>query len=103
MIFDILWNVILGIVGGIISSVIVSRVFFLHGDNQKQLDHLSTNVCKINYLLGKLTAFMELAEAIHDDDIEMRNRVGLYEETTDDEILASQNAYLFYQHCQTKC
>jgi len=41
-----LWNVILGIIGGIISSVIVSRVFFLHEDNQKQLEHLSANVNK---------------------------------------------------------
>ncbi len=88
--FEILWNIILGIVGGIISSVIVSRVFFLHGDNQKQLEQLSTNVNKISFIHGELTAFMKLVETIHDDDVEMRNRVEPYNNASDDEILASQ-------------
>lgn len=48
MIFDILWNIILGVTGGIISSVIVSRVFLIQGDNQKQLELLETNINKIS-------------------------------------------------------
>lgn len=95
--FDILWNVILGIVGGIISSVIVSRVFFIHGDNQKQLEHLSTNVNKISFIHGELTAFMKLVESIHDDDVEMRNREVPYDNASDDEILASQKTMDDYQ------
>ena len=95
--FDMLWNVILGIIGGIISSVIVSRVFFLHGDNQKQLDHLSANVNKISFIHGELTAFMKMVETIHDDDVEMRNRETPYDNASDDEIRASQKMMDDYQ------
>ena len=95
--FDLLWNIILGIFGGIISSVIVSRVFFIHGDNQKQIEHLSTNVNKISFIHGELTAFMKLAESIHDDDVEMRNREAPYDNVSDDEILASQKTMDDYQ------
>ena len=95
--FDILCNIILGIVGGIISSVIVSRVFLLHGDNQKQLERLSTNVNKISFLHGELTAFMKVVETIHDDDVDLRNRVSPYDDATVDEILSSQKAMDDYQ------
>lgn len=95
--FEMLCNIILGIVGGIISSVIVSRVFLLHGDNQKQLERLSTNVNKVSFLHGELTAFMKVVETIHDDDIDLRNSVSPYDDATVDEILSSQKAMDDYQ------
>ena len=95
--FEILFNIILGVVGGIISSVVVSRVFLLHGDNQKQMERLSINVNKISFLHGELTAFMKVVEAIHDNDTDMRNRVAPYDDASDDEILSSQKAMDDYQ------
>ena len=35
--FDVLWTILLGIVGGVISSVIVSRVFMIQGEYQQQV------------------------------------------------------------------
>lgn len=52
MISGALWNIILGIAGGIISSVIVSRVFLLQGEIQNYLDSLEFGLNKINYLQG---------------------------------------------------
>ena len=51
MIFSALWNIILGIAGGIISSVIVSRVFLLQSKFQNCLDSLEFGLGKINYAL----------------------------------------------------
>lgn len=90
MIFDILWNIILGVTGGIISSVIVSRVFLIQGDNQKQLELLETNINKISYIHGELSVIKKVAEIIHDQEIDMRNRVEPYEGASDAEILSSQ-------------
>ena len=90
MIFDILWNIILGVTGGIISSVIVSRVFLIQGDNQKQLELLETNINKISYIHGELSVIKKVAEIIHDQEIDMRNRAEPYAGASDAEILSSQ-------------
>ena len=52
MISSALWNIILGIAGGIISSVIVSRVFLLQSELQNYLDSLEAGQNKLNYLNG---------------------------------------------------
>lgn len=52
MVSSALWNVVLGIVGGIISSIIVSRVFLLQSEVQSYLDALETGLRKVNYLQG---------------------------------------------------
>ena len=52
MISGALWNIILGIAGGIISSVIVSRVFLLQSEMQNYLDALESGCNKLNYLDG---------------------------------------------------
>ena len=90
MIFDILWNIMLGVTGGIISSVIVSRVFLIQGDNQKQLELLETNINKISYIHGELSVIKKVAEIIHDQEIDMRNRAEPYAGASDAEILSSQ-------------
>lgn len=37
MIFNVLWTILLGVIGGIVSSLIVSRVFVIQGEYQQQL------------------------------------------------------------------
>ena len=32
MAFDVLWTILLGVIGGIVSSLIVSRVFLIQGE-----------------------------------------------------------------------
>ena len=54
MISGALWNIILGIAGGIISSVIVTRVFLLQSEIQNYLDSLEFGLNKINYLHGMM-------------------------------------------------
>ena len=90
MVFEVFWNIILGVVGSIISSVIVSRVFLLQGDNQKQLEILEANVNKISYIHGELSVLRKVVEIIHDQDVNLRQRIAPYEEATDEDILDSQ-------------
>ena len=49
---NLLWNILLGVIGGIISSVIVSRVFLLHSELQNYFDSLESGLRKIHYLHG---------------------------------------------------
>ncbi len=53
-------ELLIGVIGGIYSGVIVSRVFLLREELEEQLDVLR----KILYYFGLLTAYFELTERI---------------------------------------
>lgn len=90
MISSNLWNIFIGIFSGVISSVIVSKVFLIYGDNQKQLEILETNINKIDFIHGELSAMKKVTEVFHDQEIDMRSRANLYEGASDEEIISSQ-------------
>ena len=74
MISSVLWDISLGIISGVISSVIVSKVFLIYGDNQKQLEILETNINKIDFIHGELSAMKKVTEVFHDQEIDMRGQ-----------------------------
>ena len=90
MISSNLWNIFIGIFSGVISSIIVSKVFLIYGDNQKQLEILETNINKIDFIHGELSAMKKVTEVFHDQEIDMRSRANPYEGASDEEILSSQ-------------
>jgi len=85
-----LWNIFIGIFSGVISSIIVSKVFLIYGDNQKQLEILETNINKIDFIHGELSAMKKVTEVFHDQEIDMRSRANPYEGVSDEEIITSQ-------------
>lgn len=90
MISSNLWNIFIGIFSGVISSIIVSKVFLIYGDNQKQLEILETNINKIDFIHGELSAIKKVTEVFHDQEIDMRSRANPYEGASDEEIITSQ-------------
>ena len=90
MISSNLWNIFIGIFSGVISSIIVSKVFLIYGDNQKQLEILETNINKIDFIHGELSIMKKVTEGFHDQEIDMRSRANPYEGASDEEILSSQ-------------
>ena len=53
-------NLVIGIIGGIYSGVIVSRIFLIREEYQEQIEILR----KSFYYLGGITAFFEVVEII---------------------------------------
>ncbi len=73
--FDVLWNILLGIVGGIISSVIVSRVFMIQGEYQQQLKFVENIIRKLGMIAGYLSACRAVFEVSYDQDISTENEM----------------------------
>ena len=90
MISSNLWNIFIGIFSGVISGIIVSKVFLIYGDNQKQLEILETNINKIDFIHGELSIMKKVTEGFHDQEIDMRSRANPYEGASDEEIITSQ-------------
>lgn len=57
---NFLLNLLIGIIGGIFSSIIVSRIFLIRQEFQNQLDVLRKN----SYCLGSISAFFDVIEII---------------------------------------
>lgn len=74
-IFEMLWNLILGISGGIISSIIVSRIFLIQGDFQNQLNSFELLLRKLGYTSGMLYGIRTVQEVSYDTDIEMKKEM----------------------------
>lgn len=70
---EFLENLIIGIIGGIFSSIIVSRIFLIRQNYQDQLDVLRQTF----YYLGGVSAFLNVIEIIlkniHDTRVELNN------------------------------
>lgn len=73
--FDVLWNILLGIVGGIISSVIVSRVFMIQGEYQQQLKFVENIIRELGMIAGYLSACRAVFEVSYDQDICTENEM----------------------------
>ena len=59
----------LGIVGGIISSVIVSRVFVIQSNHQQQADLVSIFFRRVNYIRGVLDIIRKAQELSYDAQV----------------------------------
>ena len=73
--FDFLWTILLGIIGGIISSVIVSRVFMIQGEYQQQVKFVESIIRKLGMIAGYLSACRAVFEVSYDQDILIENEM----------------------------
>ena len=80
-VFQLFWNLILGISGGIISGIIVSRIFLIQGDFQNQINSFDLLLRKLGYTSGMLFGIRTVQEFSYDSDIKMHNEMkkeGIY-------------------------
>ena len=75
MIFSVLWTILLGIIGGIVSSFIVSRVFLIQNEYQQQLSFVGHIFRKINYISAYLQSAKAVFEVSYDQDIEIKREM----------------------------
>ena len=75
MIFNVLWTILLGVIGGIVSSLIVSRVFLIQGEYQQQLTFVAHIFRRINYISAFLQSAKAIFEVSYDQDIEMKREM----------------------------
>ncbi len=87
-IFEILFNFLVGILGGIISSVIVSRVFFIQGEFQQQLRFVEQIVRKLGMLSGYFLAVKAVFEVDYDGELEMKQEMQQKGYKTEEEYYA---------------
>ncbi len=73
--FDFLWAILLGIIGGVISSVIVSRVFMIQGEYQQQVKFVEGITRKLGLIAGYLSACRAVFEVSYDQDIRIENEI----------------------------
>ena len=74
-VFQLFWNLILGISGGIISGIIVSRIFLIQGDFQNQINSFDLLLRKLGYTSGMLLGIRTVQEFSYDSDIKMHNEM----------------------------
>lgn len=74
-VFQLFWNLILGISGGIISGIIVSRIFLIQGDFQNQINSFELLLRKLGYTSGMLFGIRTVQEFSYDSDIKMHNEM----------------------------
>lgn len=88
-IFEVLLNFLVGILGGIISSVIVSRVFFIQGEFQQQLRFVEQIVRKLGMLSGYFLAVKAVFEVDYDGELEMKQEMQQKGYKTEEEYYAA--------------
>lgn len=88
-IFEILFNFLVGILGGIISSIIVSRVFFIQGEFQQQLRFVEQIVRKLGMLSGYFLAVKAVFEVDYDGELEMKQEMQQKGYKTEEEYYAA--------------
>lgn len=88
-IFEVLFNFLVGILGGIISSVIVSRVFFIQGEFQQQLRFVEQIVRKLGMLAGYFLAVKAVFEVDYDGELEMKQEMQQKGYKTEEEYYAA--------------
>lgn len=89
MFFNILWNILLGIAGGVISSVIVSRVFLIQGEYQQQVKFVNQIVRKLGAVSTYLAAAKVVLEVSYDQDVEIEKEMKENGYSTEDEYYAA--------------
>lgn len=75
MAHNILWTILLGVVGGIISSLIVSRVFLIQSRYQEMMAFVDRIIHKIGYIAGFLDAGKVLLECSYDEDLRIEREM----------------------------
>ena len=73
--FDVLRTILLGIIGGIISSVIVSRVFMIQGEYQQQVKFVEGIIRKLGMITGYLSACKAVFEVSYDEDVRIEHEM----------------------------
>ena len=89
MIFNVLWTILLGIVGGIISSVIVSRVFLIQNEYQQQVKFVEQIIRKLGAVSTYFSVAKSVFEVSYDQDIAMQHEMKEKGYRTEDEYYAA--------------
>ena len=87
--FDVLFNLLVGVLGGIISSVIVSRVFFIQGEHQQQLRFVEHIIRKLGMLSGYFQAVKAVFEGDYDGELKMQQEMRQKGYKTEEEYYAA--------------
>ena len=75
MFFNILWTISLGVIGGIVSSFIVSRIFLIQNEYQQQLIFVAHIFQRMNYISAYLQSAKAIFELSYDQDIEIEREM----------------------------
>ena len=73
--FNILFNLSLGIIGGIISSIIVSRIFMIQGNYHEQINSFNLLIRKLGYIDGIFWGIRAVLEVSYDTDEKIKNEM----------------------------
>lgn len=87
--FEVLFNLLLGVLGGIISSVIVSRVFLIQGEYQQQLRFVEQTIRKLGMLSGYFRAVKAVFEIDYDGELKMQQEMRQKGYKTEEEYYAA--------------
>lgn len=74
MIFSVSFNVLLGIVGGIISSIIVSRVFLIVEEYKAEIHRIEELMYKLGYFAGVLSGHKDSLSIIYNEKKDFKLR-----------------------------
>ena len=87
--FEVLFNLLVGVLGGIISSVIVSRVFLIQGEYQQQLRFVEQIIRKLGMLSGYFQAVKAVFEVDYDGELKMQQEMRQKGYKTEEEYYAA--------------
>ena len=87
--YDVLFNLLVGVLGGIISSVIVSRVFLIQGEYQQQLRFVEQIIRKLGMLSGYFQAVKAVFEVDYDGELKMQQEMRQKGYKTEEEYYAA--------------
>ena len=89
MVFNVLWTILIGVLGGIISSLIVSRVFFIQGEHQEKIKFVERVVRKLSSILTYLSFYKTVFQVDYDQEIQMEREKREKGYKTDEEYYAA--------------
>ena len=75
MIFNTLWTMITGIIGGVVSSLIVSRVFLILSEYQNQIKFVERIIRKVEYISGLVRSAEAILKVSYDHNIQMEKEM----------------------------
>lgn len=73
--YEVLFNLLVGVLGGIISSVVVSRVFLIQGEYQQQLRFVEQIIHKLGMLFAYFQAVKVVFEVDYDGELKMQQEM----------------------------
>ena len=75
MIFNTLWTILLGVIGGIVSSLIVSKVFLIQSEYQIQLKFVDSIIRKLSYISAYLRSAKAIFELSYDQNVQVQKEM----------------------------